>query len=114
MYNLTSGALVPEGQWSHIALSWGAGARLYVTGVLTASSSQPWHPASPQWAYLNYRGDGGLGFVDELHISDIQRTDAEIAAHASAVPEPSTWVLLISGLTLGALERGNKAGGARL
>ncbi|MCC6585292.1 MAG: PEP-CTERM sorting domain-containing protein [Bryobacterales bacterium] len=94
MYTLTSGALIPVGQWSHVALSWGSGARLYVNGAMSASSSQPWHPSSPSWAYLNYWGGTSLGLVDELHISRIQRTDAEIAEHARIVPEPSSWALV--------------------
>lgn len=101
MYSLTSAATVPVGEWSHIALSWSAlGAKLYVNGAVSASSNLPWHPASPQWGYLNYWGDVPLGGVDELHISDIQRTDAEIGAHASlnAVPEPGTWGLFSLGL----------------
>lgn len=76
-----------------------------MNGVLTASSNQPWQPGGPEWAYLNYWGDASLGLVDELHISDIQRTDAEIAEHARVVPEPSTWVLLASGLVVGAVWR---------
>lgn len=101
MYNLTTTTAIPIGEWSHIALSWGAsGAKLYINGAVGASSSQPWQPASPQWAYLNYWGGLPLGSVDELQISSIQRTDAEIAAHASldSVPEPATWALLSLGL----------------
>lgn len=84
MYGLISSAPVPIGQWSHIALSWSASsAKIYINGQVSASSNQCWQPATPAWGYLNYWGASDLGAVDELHISNIQRTDAEIAAHAA-------------------------------
>jgi hypothetical protein len=83
MYVLTSSDQVPLGQWAHIAMSWSSsGAKLYVNGGLSASSNQSWQPASPQYAYLNYWGAGALGDGDELQISNVQRTDAQIAADA--------------------------------
>lgn len=65
-------------------MSWSAsGARIYVNGALNASSDQCWQPAAPAWGYLNYWGSADLGSVDELQISNVQRNDVEIAAHAS-------------------------------
>lgn len=84
MYVLESTHQLAIGELAHIAISWSnLGARIYVNGVLSASSNQPWAPSAPQWAYLNYYGDNDLGSVDELHISKVQRTDTEIAAHAA-------------------------------
>ncbi len=84
MYGLTSSSAVPLGQWSHVAFSWSQyGSKLYINGALTASSTQPYQPAGPRYAYLNYWGGSSLGYVDELQISDVQRTDAEIQADAA-------------------------------
>jgi hypothetical protein len=84
MYALTSAAAVPLGQWAHVAFSWSSsGAKLYINGAVNASSTQSFQPASPQYAYLNYWGASSLGDVDELQISDVQRTDAQIQADAA-------------------------------
>jgi len=84
MYSLTSTAAVPLGQWTHVAFSWSsAGAKLYINGGVSASSAQSFQPASPQYAYLNAWGAASLGYVDELEISNVQRTDAEIQADAA-------------------------------
>jgi len=86
MYTLTSAAAVKLNVWNHVALSWGGQlTKVYVNGEVSGSSAQCFHPASPAWAYLNYWGGSDLGVVDEFQISDIQRTDAEMAAHASAI-----------------------------
>jgi hypothetical protein len=77
-----------SGEWVHLAASWGpAGTRLYVNGVLDCIA-----PAldvsflSSNYVYLNYWGDQRFsGLIDELHVSDIQLTDQEIASHA--IPE---------------------------
>src|SRR5947207_2279811 len=82
MSGLTSTGTVPLGQFSHVALSWSAtSVKLYINGAVSASANVCWQPASPAFGYLNYWGTSGLGSVDELQISDIRRTDAEIAAH---------------------------------
>lgn len=83
MSGLTAAIPVALGQWSHIALSWSASSvKIYVNGSVSASANQCWNPASPAWGYLNYWGASDFGIVDEMQISSIQRTDAEIAAHA--------------------------------
>jgi hypothetical protein len=83
MYNLTSSGSVTLNQWHHIALSWGAQTKIYVDGAVSASSPQCFRPTTPAWAYLNYWGNYDSGSFDELHISKVQRSDAEIAAHAA-------------------------------
>jgi hypothetical protein len=86
MYTLTSAGAMVIGQWNHIAVSWGTvGAKIYLNGLLSASSGQCFRPATPRWAYLNYWGASDLGWVDELHVSDRQRSDVEVAADASVL-----------------------------
>lgn len=95
MYPLNSAAFVALNAWSRIAVSWStSGARIYVDGMLSASSSQAWQPDGPEWGYLNYWGGAALGLVDELHISNIQRTDAEIAAHSGVIVADGNTVIL--------------------
>ena len=84
MSALTTSGIVPIGLFSHVALSWSASSvKIYINGAVAASSNTCWQPSSPAFGYLNYWGSNDLGIVDELHISDIQRSDAEIAAHAA-------------------------------
>lgn len=84
MSSLTSSGTVPLGQFSNVALTWSASSvKLYINGAISASANVCWQPASPAYAYLNYWGTTALGSVDELQISDIQRTDAQIAADAA-------------------------------
>ncbi len=87
------GPAIPHGVWTHLAFSWSdAGSKMYVDGEVVESSSENARPSWPSWGYLNYWGASGsiqfLGLVDELHISTIQRSDAEILLHAA--PEPTT------------------------
>jgi hypothetical protein len=74
-------ATIPLNQWTHVACSWGpAGTKLYVNGILDGSSPDNCYPAlnSTTYLYLNYWGTDDLGYVDELHLSSVQRTDSEI------------------------------------
>lgn len=76
---LFSNSVVPLNRWTHIAVSWGpAGTKIYINGNVDASTPTPIKPDEPRWAYLNEWGNRHLGYVDEVHISKIQRTDAEI------------------------------------
>jgi hypothetical protein len=82
MYSLASSSQLPLKRWTHVAISWGALTKIYVNGSVSVSSSQCFLPARPAFAYLHYWGTGDLGAIDELHISSVQRSDAEIARHA--------------------------------
>lgn len=80
------------GEWTHLALSWGpAGTKFYTNGLPSVGPSSAGSPSGPAWAYLNYWGSagggGGIdGLIDEFHVSNIQRSDAYIAADAGAEP----------------------------
>jgi hypothetical protein len=69
---------VPLGQWTHVAVSWGAGgAKLYLGGELVATDPCADGPAAGFGGHLmilneSDRGTGSL--VDELRVSDVQRT----------------------------------------
>lgn len=93
MSTLTSSTPLALGKWSHIALTWSStSVKIYINGSVNASANQCWNPASPAWGYLNYWGGSELGSVDEMQISDIQRTDEEIAAHAAHAVSPLTTI----------------------
>lgn len=100
---LSSTSQLTLGTWNHIATSWGpAGTKMYLNGQVVASTAGNYCPSPGSYVYLNYHGDRGFqGYIDELHISDIQRSDAEILAHA---PEPVTSLLLAVG-ALGVISR---------
>lgn len=78
---------IPTGEWTHLAVSWSpAGSKMYLNGVLEASSSDNVYPAigGTLWITLNEWGVSGYsGLIDELHISKVQRSDAEVLAHAT-------------------------------
>lgn len=91
--------ILPLNKWTHIAVSWGPnGTKLYVNGAIDGFSDANCWPAfsgTPCYAYLNYWGENDLGFVDELHISKVARTDEEIRsrvppASAIAIVQPSS------------------------
>lgn len=76
---------IPLNKWTHVAVSWNPnGTKLYVNGLVDAYSNENCWPAfsGAVFAYLNYWGESDLGFVDELHISKVARTDKEIFCHA--------------------------------
>ena len=103
---------IPVDEWTYLAISWGAlGSKLYVDGQIEAITSTNLRPEmlSNNFAYLNYWGGiAGVihdplefhGLVDDLHISNIQRSDAEILAHAEQIPESSSMVMIFTGLLL--------------
>jgi len=86
---------IATNQWYQYAMTWGAqGIDFYVDGVLAASNSvnTTMNPLTGQWAIgaeLRRGNDGFNGVMDELRISNIQRT-------FTAVPEPST-ISLVAG-----------------
>ena len=78
--------------WTHVAFSWGpAGTKAYVNGIPSSGVSGAPSLLTTNYAYLNYWGStvsGQVpfdGLIDEVHISNVQRSDAEIAAHATVV-----------------------------
>lgn len=79
---------IPLGVWTHIAMTWSStSSQVYVAGVADGPASGGLSTGNGYF-YLNYWGTTGfVGMIDELHISNIVRTPAEIAAHA--VPEPT-------------------------
>lgn len=77
---------IPLNEWTHIAVTWGPnGTTLYVNGVVDAYTSANIWPAlwETTYVYLNYWGQGDLGYVDELRISKVARTEEEIRAHVA-------------------------------
>jgi lysophospholipase L1-like esterase len=65
---------------------------MYVNGQLDGYDPRPSGPSSPQWAYLNGWADAMTfnGLIDEFQVSKIQRSDAEIQAHAQRPVTPLT------------------------
>ena len=77
-----SNSAIPLNTWTHLALSWGNTTKIYINGKPDLVSSLPFRPAismSTNYAYLPYWG-GDIGNVDEFQISNVQRTDDEIAS----------------------------------
>ncbi len=81
--------------WTHIAVSWGDSTKIYLNGQLdmvSAQSFRPQIPPSQTFIYFpatdndyNTMIDAFMNDylnMDELHISKIQRTNAEIAFHS--------------------------------
>ena len=81
-FSFNSGTnIVPLNAWTHIALSWGdAGAKLYINGSLVGTHANTGSFAS--WfgrdSFFLFLGDGSR--VDELRISNIQRTSFNLPA----------------------------------
>ncbi|HET9571297.1 MAG TPA: leucine-rich repeat protein [Bacteroidales bacterium] len=76
-----SNSSIPLNAWTHIAVSWGDSTKIYINGKLDMVSALPLRPAfqSAMYLYLNYWGDS-TAYYDELHISNIQRTEAAISS----------------------------------
>ncbi len=88
-YGLAGGSLgldgisvVPTNIWSHLAVTWGSGGTtIYVNGMEDAHTASNWSPGSG-YLYLNSSwGKAAVGSVDELRISDIARSEAELRDH---------------------------------
>jgi tetratricopeptide (TPR) repeat protein len=78
-FDMDSGAVtVPLNTWTHVAATWGStGAKLYINGVQVGSDAQTRMPASGWGGVLLLRlgtTSGGAASIDELRISNIQRT----------------------------------------
>ncbi len=82
-FNLSSGsAKVPLNKWTHIAATWGStGAKLYINGVLVGSDPNTGMPAYGYSGNLLIplgTGAGVSASIDELRVSNIQRTEFNI------------------------------------
>jgi len=69
---------IPLNTWTHVAFTWSpTGTKLYVNGKIDAESQYNLYPAlnSQNYVYVNYWGDSDLGYVDELRISKVARTE---------------------------------------
>ena len=84
--HLYGSTVIPLNQWTHLAVTWNpTGRRLYVNGELDSFLPENLYPAlnSTFYVYLNYWGFYNLGYLDELRISKISRTEEEIKAHVN-------------------------------
>lgn len=72
---------IPLNAWTHIAITWGDSTKLYLNGKLDMTSALLCRPAirTQAYFYLPYWGSG-IGNVDELHVSKVKRSAAEIAS----------------------------------
>ena len=107
---------LPTNSWEHFSLSWDTddGARIYVDGVEAPSGYPPYAstaPAYPIFAGLplvlgrdqvfhwgSWVTDFGEGDIDDVYIYDRALSASEVQTLYSAVPEPSTALLLGLGL----------------
>lgn len=83
-----SNSAIQLNEWTHVAVSWGpAGSKIYINGSVDASTLQCIRPSASWgvWVYLHFWGASDLGYVDELHISSIQRTDDEIRSRITSL-----------------------------
>jgi hypothetical protein len=92
----------PDG-WHHFAVRWNAAeASLFIDGVKRGFANTPRLPSafySPGWLGSSRTGANQLNtYFDDIHISTVARSDAEIAAHAGA-----TAPIAADGNTLGRL-----------
>lgn len=85
---LTGVTTIPLNEWTHVAVSWSPTVtKLYVNGAVDASikgniyPAMGWYGQPYVYAYLNTWGEADFGYIDELHISKVQRTDNEIWSH---------------------------------
>lgn len=77
-----SNSSIPLNTWTHLAVSWGDSTKIYINGKLDLVSELWFRPAiylTKNYFYLPYWGEN-CGLIDELHVSSIQRTNAEIAS----------------------------------
>lgn len=85
---LIGATTLPLDEWTHVAVSWGPpGTKMYVNGIVDIDwhenlfPAMGWYGRPYVYVYLNPWGGHDVGYIDELHISKIQRTDEEIWLH---------------------------------
>lgn len=79
--------------WTHIAVSWGDSTKIYINGIPDVVSPLPFRPAvDGGYAYVPYWGNS-FGYMDDLHISNVKRTDAEIASRVEGFTGLNTSVM---------------------
>lgn len=74
-------SIIPTNEWTHVGVTWGpGGTTLYVNGQPDGYSPVNAWPAitSSDYAYLNFWGSRDLGCVDDLRISNVERTSEEM------------------------------------
>ena len=97
---LTSSQIVPLNTWSHVAVTWGsAGVKLYLNGVQVGSYSSTHCPASGYGGYLLMPCGTSAGVsctIDELRISNVQRTSFNLCAMTATKDTPNPTATAIS------------------
>jgi len=84
-FGVTSGTeTVPLQRWTHLAVTWGStGARLYLNGKLVGVDFNAGMPApgysGSVFIQLGTHVEGAANALDELRISDVQRTEFNVA-----------------------------------
>lgn len=80
--------VIPLNEWTHIAVTWSdvTGTTIYMNGVPTAHTAAKVWPASPQVFYMGWwpQGSPFAPILDEVRVSSVARTPAEIAAHVAS------------------------------
>lgn len=103
--SITGGGAPVVGNWYHVVAVWdGSVGKLYVNGVLAATSGATTFVANPDGAFtIGTRSDGGFvwaGDADEAALYSSALTPAQIAAHyangTSLVPVPSYDALVLA------------------
>jgi hypothetical protein len=82
-FSMNSGATtVPLNTWTHVAATWGStGAKLYINGVQVGSDANTGMPASGYGGSVLVNYGGGVSTqIDEIRISNVQRTSFSIAS----------------------------------
>jgi Concanavalin A-like lectin/glucanases superfamily len=86
------GSVIPLDEWTHVAVTWSpSGTALYVNGVLDATTASNCSPAlsTTIYVYLNGWGQSDHGLVDDLRISSVARSQADLRAYVvETLPAP--------------------------